>query len=219
MQSSGAARGGSWPPRMRSRLDLRSIAPAATILMLAGARCKDVGMVEGYYDYLKILVRLGYPAHLGTKFDPSDVVQEVLVRALASDGDLAARTENERLAFLRKLCAATLADHVRFFGRDKRRASLERSLDDSAAGLEAMLAGKGSSPGQTMSRHEQLLRLARALGALPENQRRVVELHHLKGHSLAETAAMLAISKHAVAGLLRRGLSTLRAWLEETGPR
>ena len=61
-----------------------------------------------------------------------------------------------------------------------------------------------------------MLRLARALDSLAQNHRRVVELHHLQGATLAEIARELEISKAAVAGLLHRGLKALRAELENT---
>jgi RNA polymerase sigma-70 factor (ECF subfamily) len=54
-----------------------------------------------------------------------------------------------------------------------------------------------------------------ALAALPENQRRAIELHHLEGLPLAEIAQQLGTTKAAVAGLLHRGLKALRARLEE----
>ena len=64
-------------------------------------------------------------------------------------------------------------------------------------------------------REEDVFRLAQALATLPENQRRAVELHHLKGWSLNEIAAELGSSKPAVAGLLHRGLMKLRELLVE----
>ena len=62
--------------------------------------------------------------------------------------------------------------------------------------------------------HENLLRLTAALTALPEDQRRAVELHHLQGWSLAQIAADMGRGKAAVAGLLHRGMERLRQGLE-----
>jgi RNA polymerase sigma-70 factor (ECF subfamily) len=62
-------------------------------------------------------------------------------------------------------------------------------------------------------RHEDLLRLARALEQLPEDQCTVVELHHLQDRAVADIAATLGRSEAAVAGLLRRGIKRLRELL------
>jgi RNA polymerase sigma factor (sigma-70 family) len=65
---------------------------------------------------------------------------------------------------------------------------------------------------------EQLLQLAHALGQLPDDQRLAVELHHLKGLSLAEVAEQLQRSKGAAAKLLYRGLDRLHVLLALQGP-
>jgi RNA polymerase sigma-70 factor (ECF subfamily) len=55
--------------------------------------------------------------------------------------------------------------------------------------------------------------LAGALLHLPDDQRRAVELHHLQGLSLAEVGRHLGRSREAVAGLVFRGLKSLRSLL------
>ncbi len=60
-----------------------------------------------------------------------------------------------------------------------------------------------------------MLHLAEALTALPEDQRQVVELRHLKGWSLAAIPRHLGRTPAAVAGLLHRGLARLRHLLPE----
>ena len=57
--------------------------------------------------------------------------------------------------------------------------------------------------------------LAAALAQLPDDQRAAVEVHHLQGCTLSETAAVLDRTERSVAGLLRRGLVRLRELLEE----
>jgi RNA polymerase sigma-70 factor (ECF subfamily) len=63
-----------------------------------------------------------------------------------------------------------------------------------------------------------VLRLAQALGRLPEDQRRAVELHHLKGCPVAEVAQQLGRGTRAIAGLLLRGMKRLRQLLNEETP-
>ena len=107
----------------------------------------------------------------------------------------------------------------RFLGAGKRDAGRERSLlaavEDSSARLEALLAADQTSPSERAVRHEELRRLAEALAALTEDQRRAVELHHLHGLTVEEVAGMLGRSEAAVGGLLRRGVKRLRELLRE----
>jgi RNA polymerase sigma-70 factor (ECF subfamily) len=171
--------------------------------------------LEAYRGYVSYLVRKDCPAHLARQVEHEDLVQDVLLKVWTSDADFSGRSEAERLSFLRKTCACVMSDSVRYYDRGKRKVALEQRLDDSSARLEEWLAAIQSSPSQWASKHEQLLRLTRALAELPDNQRRAVDLHHLQRHSLAETAAMMGVSAAAAAGLLRRGLASLRDRLDE----
>jgi RNA polymerase sigma-70 factor (ECF subfamily) len=55
------------------------------------------------------------------------------------------------------------------------------------------------------------------MALLPEDQRRVVELHHLQGLPVAEVAQLIGRTRPAVVGLLFRGLNKLRELLPERG--
>jgi RNA polymerase sigma-70 factor (ECF subfamily) len=88
--------------------------------------------------------------------------------------------------------------------------SLEADLDRSASGLAGWLAADQTSPSQAAERNEELLRLADALAALPEPQREVVVLKHLRGLTLQQIADQIGRTVPAVASLLRRGLEDLR---------
>ena len=59
--------------------------------------------------------------------------------------------------------------------------------------------------------------LAGALEEIPEAQRTAVELLYLKGMTLAEVAERLERSDSAVAGLVHRGITTLRKKLTAAG--
>ena len=71
-------------------------------------------------------------------------------------------------------------------------------------------AADQTSRSQAAERNEELLRLADALAALPEPQREVVVLKHLRGWTLQRIAEHLGRTIPAVASLLRRGLEDLR---------
>jgi RNA polymerase sigma-70 factor (subfamily 1) len=120
-------------------------------------------------------------------------------------------------AWLRQIFTRCLADLVRDFGREKRDVAKERSLDaavaESSARLEAWLDDQQSSPQERAERSEQLLQLSEALAALPEPQQEAITLHHLHGLSVVEIGQLMGRSTTAVAGLLKRGLRTLRTQL------
>ena len=88
--------------------------------------------------------------------------------------------------------------------------ALKADLDRSASGLAGWLAADQTSPSQAAERNEELLRLADALAALPEPQREVVVLKHLRGLTLQQIADQIGRTVPAVASLLRRGLEDLR---------
>jgi RNA polymerase sigma factor (sigma-70 family) len=105
------------------------------------------------------------------------------------------------------------------FSRGKRdvarERSLEAALDESSARIEFWLQAVQSSPSQKAQRMEDLLRLAKALVELPEGQREAVVLHCWQGKTLAQVASQLGRTSPAVAGLLQRGLKSLRTLLAE----
>jgi RNA polymerase sigma-70 factor (ECF subfamily) len=172
--------------------------------------------VEDYRDYLHLLARLQLDPRLRSKLDPSDVVQQTLVKAHQNRGQFRGNTEAEQAGWLRRILANTLIDAARKYQRELNvQCSLEQSVDASSARIEAWLAADQSSPSERAGRQEDLLRLARALAQLPEDQRVVVEMHHLRGGSVADIGDALGRSEAAVAGLLRRGLKKLRTLLHE----
>jgi RNA polymerase sigma-70 factor (ECF subfamily) len=173
--------------------------------------------LEHYRNYLRILARLQLVPGLRGKLDPSDLVQQTLLKAHQALGQFRGRSAGERAAWLRQILARTLANAARDHGRDRRdvtlERSLERSLEQSSARLEAWLVAEQSSPSQKAERNEQALLLVQALGTLPEAQREALLLKHCQGWTLAEIGRHLDRSPTAVASLLQRGLKQLREHL------
>ena len=176
--------------------------------------------LERYRQYLLLLARIQLGQRYAGKLDASDIVQVTLLEAHRNREQFRGASEAQRATWLRQILANNLADLVKEFGRAKRDArrecSLEAALDRSAERLEACLQAVQTSPSGRAARSEELVRLAQALAELPAPQRQAIEMFHLQGLPLVEVARQLGRSQSALAGLLHRGLKKLRILLDDS---
>jgi RNA polymerase sigma-70 factor (ECF subfamily) len=173
--------------------------------------------LERYRNYLLLLARIQLDRGLQGMLDPSDLVQQTLLKAHQNRGQFRGHTEAELAAWLRAILARHLTDVARKFGArlGGRERSLEAALEQSSARLEGWLAAGGSSASGRAERQEQLLRMAEGLAGLPDDQRVALELHHLRGLPVAAVAREMGRSTAAVGSLLYRGLKALREFLDD----
>ena len=174
--------------------------------------------LERYGGYLRLLARLQLDPRLRSRVDPSDIVQQTLLKAHEKLDQFRGQSEGDLAAWLRTILTNSMTDAVRR-GQVQRAGLPPRGLEDaveqSSIRLEAWLAASGSSPSEQAIRHEQLLRLAESLAQLPEDQQVAVELKHLQGLAVEEISQQMGRTKTAVGGLLRRGMKRLRELMEE----
>jgi RNA polymerase sigma-70 factor (ECF subfamily) len=175
--------------------------------------------LERFRHYLLLLARHWLGRQAPGRPEASDVVQQTLLEAHRKRAQFRGTTDAERAAWLRQMLAFNLADARRHLGRDKRDAarerSLEQDLEQSSLRLGSWLAAAQPSPSEQAARHEEAVRVAEALAALPDANREAVLLRYYDRLSLDEISARLGRTPAAVAGLLKRGLQQLRAVFQE----
>ena len=179
----------------------------------------DPASLERFREYLALLARLHLHPRLRSKLGASDIVQQTMMKAAQNLCQFRGSTEAEWAGWLRRILTNTLVDAVRHFNGPEHDVALERSVEasltESSARLEALLQGSPNSPSDQVLKNEQMLRLATALAQLPEDQRLVLEMHYLQGCTVAEVAAHMTRTERSVAGLVRRGLQRLRELLAD----
>ncbi len=180
----------------------------------------EVRSLARYREYLLTLARAWFNPELRARLDPSDLVHETLLKAHRARGQFRGRTDREMAAWLRSILASTMANAGRTHCRRGRCSGPPpgRTRAGSGERPEELLPDPGISPQQAAARNEELLRLAAALAQLPDEQRRVLELKHLWGCTLAEIAGRTGRTRASVVGLLYRGMRKLRALLNAPEP-
>lgn len=179
------------------------------------ANDSDGASLDGFRSYLRLLANMQLDRRLRSKVDASDIVQQTLMQAHKARAQFRGDNEAQRAAWLRQILARNLMHATRDMTRDKRdvrrEKSMQAALDQSSMRLEGLLANDESSPSVKMNRNEQILLIANAVEQLPEDQREALLMHYLEQKSLPEIAEVMDRTRGSVAGLVRRGLESLRS--------
>jgi RNA polymerase sigma-70 factor (ECF subfamily) len=168
---------------------------------------------------LRLVARTGIDASLRGKADPSDLVQETLLKAHQHFDQFEGRTEAELVAWLRRILARNLADLVRRFKAAGARAvRREQSLDELFSAKSRifldLVAPNGHSPSQSAQRRELSIIVADALAALTADHREVVVLRTVEGRDWDDVARTMGRTPGAVRLLWARALKKLRPLIE-----
>ena len=178
----------------------------------------DPAVVAQYEPYLRMLARTQMRRAYQAKVGASDMVQQAMLQAVQGFDGFRGSTEGELRGWLRQILAHHLCHLDRDMHRGKRdvrrEQSMEQKLAQSSMRLEGLLAGDEATPSQHAMIGERILRVVEAVERLPDSQSEAIRLHYLEGMKLAEVAERLDKSTGAVAGLLHRGMKTLRSQLE-----
>lgn len=166
---------------------------------------RDTAAFAALYDrHSRIAFGLAYRM-LGEPSAAEDVVQE----AFLSLWRQASTFRPERSAVRTWLLSIV---HHRAVDRLRRTVSREVSVED-----EPERVDESTDVEQEVSALLEARQVREALGALPADQRRAIELAYFGGHSHSEIARMLDVPLGTVKGRLRIGLQKMRALLSEAG--
>jgi RNA polymerase sigma-70 factor (ECF subfamily) len=176
-------------------------------------------LLESFRNYLRLLAYTGMGEALRDKADPSDLVQETLLKAHASFVDFRGRSEAELAGWLRQILARNLIDFGRrYYGTEARQVARERSLeemlDHSSLALGKLIPVGGQSPSEHAQRREMSVVLADALADLSPDYRTVIMLRSLEELSWEDVARRMQRTTGAVRVLWARALTRLRPLIE-----
>jgi RNA polymerase sigma-70 factor (subfamily 1) len=174
---------------------------------------------EEYRDYLKLMARrLCLDRRLRRRFDSSDLVQQTQLKAHEKIHQFQGHDEPQFLRWLHAILVNIARDELDKGHAARRDFDLEVSLNrgaaDSSACLEKWLAADQSSPEHKAQRRELLLAAMHAVEQLPPEQQEAVLAYYVDGEPHSVIAARMGRTTKAVAMLIYRGLSALRAHLK-----
>jgi RNA polymerase sigma-70 factor, ECF subfamily len=190
--------------------------------LIEGARNSDAECRERLFglcrSYLGFVARSQVETWLRRKVDASDLVQETMLEACRDFERFEGCTEQEWLAWLRKILAHNAADFVRRYrGTAKRAAGREVSFRDPAESASPGApepAAPQPTPSQEFLQLDTELRVTAALSELPPDYQEVIVLRNLQRLPFSEVAQRMDRSRPAVQMLWMRAIQKLQAALE-----
>ena len=167
------------------------------------------------YDFLHRHIQGNLVAHSLAQSDAEDIVQEVHVKAFQHIEQF----RGNSIAAFRAWLIAIAENCVRNLRRDatrmKRSGKLQRvrylgGNQDSLVEFVEMLSGRDGNPPSLAAMQEAVRAIRVGIAHLPADQRDAIDLYHMQGMNLTETAAEMSKTEGAVRGLLRRAKLHLR---------
>ena len=171
-------------------------------------------LLEDYRGYLLLQARRCLSSGLMSRIDPEDIVQVTMLRAAKAFPAFRGRTRQQFFHWLTTIHRNTINEELSWQHAAKRTPDKERSMV--AKPTQAVVywlepVDGQPTPSVQLIRDEEAVRLQRALSQLTAEQRDAVRLRHLEGWPVEQIARQMGRTPQAVAGLIKRGLTNLRA--------
>ncbi|MCA9200199.1 MAG: sigma-70 family RNA polymerase sigma factor [Planctomycetales bacterium] len=190
------------------------------LILEARTQCGEAQnrLFDHYRNYLKMIARLLANKSAVARIDPSDLVQETLLRAHERFSQFKGVSEPEMATWLRQILTRLVIDFTRREQASTRRLDRQQSLhdllDDSLNSIQ-FLTDKNSSPSHKAEQRELGVILANSLANLSVDHREVVLLRNIEQLEWPDISEKMGRSTDAVRMLWTRALRELRDVLEE----
>ena len=158
----------------------------------------DAALFDRYGQAIFAYMRL----HMTSREDAEDIVVEVFTAALEND-NLAAISEDEQLAWLRRVAHNKLVDSYRHGAR--------HPVMPLEPFTEILIHDDRETPEAVILRREAYEQLHQHVNSLSTIQQQILRLRYGDGLRFAEIAILVNKREEAVRKLLSRALTTLRA--------
>ncbi|MCA9054418.1 MAG: sigma-70 family RNA polymerase sigma factor [Planctomycetaceae bacterium] len=206
-------------------MDSASSHNSVLLSLLERARGGDDAAREDLFNqcrqYVHLLARSQVETWMKTKVDASDLVQQTLLEAHRGFQEFRGVSEGEWLAWLRMILTHNAQDFVRRYRQTEKRAvRREVSLDAPLPGLSASFRREpvdadSETPSQLLSRQEQEIALANAIGQLSPDHQEVIILRNLQRLPFDEVAERMNRSRPAAQMLWMRAIKRLEELLRD----
>lgn len=157
---------------------------------------------------------------LRTVIEPADVMQVTYLEAFLQIHQFDPERGSSFAGWLRRIAENNLRDAIRALERQKQPPPRQRirpaNREESLAGLFDLLDADSATPSRRLRHAEACEELNRAVEALPDRYREVVQLYDLEGRSIEELAQRTGRSPGALYMLRARAHDRLRAQLDVT---
>jgi RNA polymerase sigma-70 factor (ECF subfamily) len=191
-------------------------------LAASGDSAATASLLVSQRQRLKRMVEVRLDRRVAGRVDPSDVVQDVLMKAA---GELPAYLRERAVPFypwLRRLAWQHLVDlHRRHVISQKRSVLREEQLqlsDNSTIELAQRLIAPQSTPSGVAVKRELSQRLRGAMTQLKDSEREVLILKYLEQLSSAEIADVMGLAQRTIQAQHRQALEKLHRALGESDP-
>ena len=176
--------------------------------------------LEQYRRYLRFLARTHLAERYQNRIDPSDIVQQTLLRAYEKREQYRGTSRDEKLGWLRKILVRTIQRAVRNLHAQCRDIKRElpirqHDVEQSSMRLSGFLVSPAPEPSKLVSQQETVVAIADAIESLTDMQRQVILLKYWHHCTFNDIAARLQISVPAAAGIYYRAKKKLKSLLVE----